>query len=298
MSWQISGNELAQWRQIALSSAKRVNISPGEVDWLLREVTGLDNLSLRLQSFPPSVESSYSLDHLSDLWERRIKLSCPIQYLVGFTPWRNFHLRVAPGVLIPRPETEYLIDLVFSAVTARPELATGHWVDLGTGSGAIALGLAELLTEAHIHAVDLSESALEIARDNIKRSQYARQITLYQGSWWSPLQSFKGRVAGMVSNPPYIPTPLLKTLQPEVIEHEPILALDGGGDGLDPIRSLIATSPIYLRPQGLWLIEIMAGQGESVAQLLRDNGNYENMSIINDFAGFDRYVLAYKKSCP
>jgi release factor glutamine methyltransferase len=298
VSWQISGDELARWRDNALSAAKASGIDPQEVDWFLREVTGLDKLSLRLRTFPPSLESSYSLAHLSRLWAERLHSRSPVQYLAGSTTWRNFHLKVTHGVLIPRPETEYLIDIVSAAVKTSPDLDSGHWADLGTGSGAIAIGLSSILTNAQIHAVDVSRVALAIAAENIKSLNYTDRIHLYQGSWWTPLQSLRGKITGMISNPPYIPSPTLEDLQPEVINHEPTLALDGGEDGLTSIRHLVSTSGDYLRPDGVWLIEIMAGQGARVASLLEQDGNYESVTVIDDFAGFDRYVLARRKSCP
>jgi Methylase of polypeptide chain release factors len=109
-------------------------------------------------------------------------------------------------------------------------------VDLGTGSGAIAIGLASALTNATIHAVDCSSEALAVARQNADNLGFAKRVNFYQGSWWEPLAFLKGRVSGMVSNPPYIPSSTVLTLQPEVLKHEPHLALDGGLDGLDCIR--------------------------------------------------------------
>jgi release factor glutamine methyltransferase len=104
-----------------------------------------------------------------------------------------------------------------------------------------------------------------------------------------------GRVSGMVSNPPYIPTDLISQLQPEVAQHEPHLALNGGGDGLDCIRHLIKTAPDYLRPGGIWLIEMMAGQAEPIVKLLQDSGYFEKIQIFPDLARIDRFVLAYKR---
>jgi release factor glutamine methyltransferase len=254
-------------------------------------MTDIAPLDLRL-GVRGTVRSRHPLEQLISLWEQRTREQVPVQYLVGKAPWRNFELLVAPAVLIPRPETEYLIDL---AQAAPADLQKGHWVDLGTGSGAIALGLAESFPNATIHAVDQSAAALGVARQNAAVYSFQEKIQFYQGSWWTPLEHLRGQVAGMIANPPYIPSAMLPNLQPEVYRHEPHSALDGGTDGLDDIRILVDEAPNYLISGGLWLIEMMLGQGERVAQLLADNGQYENIRVINDFAGGDRYVWAQRR---
>lgn len=294
----VSGVTLWQWRLEAYQLAREASISTAEVDWLLVEVARLDTLSLRLESFKQQdqITLQYPLSRLSQLWQKRIRDKVPIQYLVGVTPWRHFSLKVSPAVLIPRPETEYLIDLAVESVNNNPtlNLRSGNWADLGTGSGAIALGLAEVFQSATIHATDCSTEALAIAEENARQLGFAQRIQFYQGSWWEPLDSLKGQLSGMVSNPPYIPSPVIQKLQPEVRNHEPILALDGGSDGLDCIRHLIEMAPNYLQSGGVWLIEMMAGQADIVAQLLRDCGNYQDIQIIPDLAGIDRFALAYR----
>ncbi|MEA5550823.1 peptide chain release factor N(5)-glutamine methyltransferase [Anabaena cylindrica UHCC 0172] len=294
----VCGIELWQWRNEAIQSAIAHDILPLEVDWLLQEIAGLDRLALRLESFKAwtQIKMHLSLDELEHLWQRRLHDRLPVQYIAGVTPWRLFKLAVSNAVLIPRPETESLIDLaVVAAKKSRKEgLEQGHWVDLGTGSGAIALGLADIFINATIHAVDLSPEALAVAQTNANNLGFTERIKLYQGSWWEPLKSLKGQFSGMVSNPPYIPTSTVLTLQPEVVQHEPHLALDGGADGLDYIRHLIDISPQYLCPGGLWLIEMMAGQANIVRELLQNHGSYENIQIHADLAGIERFALAYK----
>ncbi|NER19370.1 MAG: peptide chain release factor N(5)-glutamine methyltransferase [Symploca sp. SIO1B1] len=302
----VSGLELWQWRLAAGKAALEAGIPLEEVDWLLQEVAGLDPLTIRLESFKErsacssaslsQIELQLPLQELSQLWERRLQERLPVQYLTGVTHWRHFALTVAPAVLIPRPETECLIDLALEAVnnSPTPQLDFGHWADLGTGSGAIALGLAEALTNASIYAVDCSQSALAIAQQNTQRLSYSQRIQFYQGSWWEPLEDLKGTFSGMVANPPYIPSNLLPQLQPEVVNHEPHLALDGGNDGLDCIRKLITTSADYLQPGGIWLIEMMAGQAATVVELLHQQGSYSQIKIFPDLAGIDRFALAYR----
>ena len=269
-----------------------LDVSPREVDWLLKSVADLASLTLRLESIADgqSIEISMPLDRLSALWIDRVEQRKPVQYLVGITWWRDFELIVSPAVLIPRPETESMIDIALDA--SNDLQRQGIWVDLGTGSGAIAIGLAKVLPLARIYAVDTSHEALDVAKANATRLNVLNQINFSHSNWWSSLQQLKGQVAGMISNPPYIPAAAVLQLQPEVVNHEPHLALDGGLDGLEAIRILVDTAPEYLQPGGLWLIEMMAGQGRAVVELLVQQGDYTDIQTIDDLAGFDRFVLA------
>jgi len=295
MEETISGWQLGQWFDQAKAECSVAGISPQEVHWFLQELAGLDRLTLRLQTFKqqPSVSLPVPWSEFTQLWQRRLQQRIPIQYLLGIAHWRHFTLKVSPAVLIPRPETELIIDLAKSAVE-NPD-ANGIWVDLGTGSGAIALGLADSFPQAEIHAVDTSLEALAIAQDNAQITGLADRIQFHHGSWWEPLEFLQGQLTGMVSNPPYIPSDIIPTLQPEVALNEPLLALDGGSDGLNCIRYLVETAPRYLRSGGVWIVEMMAGQGEPVAALLEAQGSYSGIKIIPDLAKLDRFVLAYLK---
>lgn len=287
----LSGKELDLWYRRAKQAAIAKDVDPKEIDWLIQTVTNLDSLSLRLGTFSSqsSILSEKNLSELDRLWQQRLQKRIPVQYLVETVFWRRFKLRVTPAVLIPRPETELIIDLA----REHSLIPEGHWVDLGTGSGAIALGLADVFPQATIHAVDLSDEALAVARDNALNLHLDRQIHFYQGSWWQPLQFLQGKVAGVVANPPYIPSDRLDALQPEVAQHEPNLALDGGIDGLREIRHLIATTPQYLVSQGILLIEIMDGQANAVVELLQQSSYYDVKTCF-DLGGIERFVMAYR----
>ncbi len=295
----ITSKELWEWRIWAVSIATD-DISDREVDWLLQSVANVDRLTLRLESLANakgtrtengrSIEISVSLDRLTALWLDRVEDRKPVQYLVGTTCWRDFELVVTPAVLIPRPETESIIDIALAATDSIQQ--QGIWVDLGTGSGAIAIAIARTLPTARIYAVDSSSAALEIAQINATRLDVLDRINFSHGSWWSSLTHLQGKVAVMLSNPPYIPSQEVLLLQPEVVKHEPHLALDGGLDGLDAIRVLVDTAPEYLQAGGIWLIEMMAGQGAAVVALLEQQGSYDDIEIIHDLAGLDRFVFA------
>lgn len=282
-----------------MAEAHAAGIDSQEVDWLLRAISDVDSLTLRLGlSTRAGVDLKLSLADLDQRWQQRLQQRVPVQYLVGETPWRQFSLKVSPAVLIPRPETELIIDLAVDAVERSPQrdaLATGIWVDMGTGSGAIALGLADAFPQAQILAVDQSIDALAIAQENIQRYSLTDRITLCHGSWFQPLAAYRGKLSAVVSNPPYIPSGVLPTLQTEVIDHEPTTALDGGPDGLDDLRILATQAPDYLIAGGLWLAEMMAGQGQAVTDLLTQVGDYQDLQVIEDLAGRDRFTLAFRR---
>ena len=292
----VSGEALWQWRLAAQQQAIAADIATDEVDWLLQDLAGLDRLSLRLERFRDRAELSLALPlaELINLWEHRIQERVPVQYLTGVAPWRQFLLNVSPAVLIPRPETECLIDLAIAAISPTPHFTHGHWADLGTGSGAIAIGLATALPAATVHGVDYSAAALAIALSNAQKLCLTDRIQFYEGSWLQPLAYLKGQLSGIVANPPYIPSAMVSALQPEVARHEPHLALDGGMDGLDCIRHLVTAAPDYLQSGGIWLVETMAGQAIAVAALLEQQGSYHQIQIHSDLAGIARFVLAYR----
>ena len=309
----ISGKDLGAWRHRQLAalphqvgrarSHHSVETLAFELDWLLQELTELDRLALKLDNLDAqsAVQSTRSLAEIEHLWRQRIEACVPVQYLVGQVTWRHFQLRVTPAVLIPRPETELIVDIVLDVAQNPTSLALSNlkqsvWADLGTGSGAIALGLADAFPESYGYAVDISPEALEIARENAHRYHLADRITFLQGSWFEPLANLRGQLSLIVSNPPYIPTPIIGDLQPEVVRHEPHLALDGGEDGLNAIRQLVQTAHCYLQPGGLLILECMAGQGEAIQSLLEAAGRYCDITIHRDWAKFDRFVLAYARA--
>lgn len=274
-------------------------IDPRELDWFLGRVSDLDSLTLKLGLLRQLAEVSLRLPlkELTRLWRQRLQERVPVQYLVGQTTWRDFTLQVSPSVLIPRPETELIIDRVVEAVETAPhkeDLQQGIWVDMGTGSGAIAVALATAFPRAKIVAIDRSAEALVTAEQNARSHGMGDRITFRQGHWFEPLDTARS-ICGLVSNPPYIPTATLHTLQPEVICHEPSSALDGGEDGLDHIRTLARRAPAYLMPGGIWIVEMMVGQGEAVRSILAQTQQYRDIQIYSDLAGLDRFVLAYRR---
>lgn len=274
-----------KWRQQAQVAASLAGIPVRELDLLLEQMTGWTALDRVLQRVPPHVD----LALLQRLWQQRIQERIPVQYLTGLVSWRNLRLQVSPSVLIPRPETEMLVDLALERAGDHP---AGIWVDLGTGSGALAIALARALPQAEIYAVDLSPSALEIAAANVAFYQLQDRIRLVQGSWFEPLHSLRGRIRGMVSNPPYIPSHCIPELQPEVRLHEPLLALDGGATGFEALTQLMEQAPEYLSSGGVWLVEVMQGQALTMQEHLQQSGHFREILLHPDLAGIDRVVSA------
>ncbi len=289
----VSGEDLYQWRLQAQADAQNADVPPYEVDWMLQGVSDLSQSDLKLGLYRDWVlPLRYSLDWLTQQWQRRLTERLPVQYLVGETPWRNLMLAVTPDVLIPRPETELIVDIVLAWVKQQVELPKPLvWADLGTGSGAIAIAIAKTFPQSQVLAVDISEGALNIARQNAQRNQVTN-IEFYQSSWFDSLGDWQGRLSGVITNPPYIPSQVVLSLEPEVMNHEPHQALDGGNDGLDDIRLLVEQSAKFLQPGGLWLTEHMQGQAEEIADLLAAKHVYGEIQIHQDLAGIKRFVSA------
>ena len=222
----------------------------------------------------------------------------PLAYILGEREFYGLNFRVTPAVLIPRPETEHLIETVLSFYPLREagegrrlsggERQGGERVlDIGTGSGCIAVTLAKFLQGAEVWATDISEAALEIARENAAR--HGVRVAFRLGDLLAPLPTAQ-RFHVIVSNPPYIAPAQAGTLEPEVRDFEPATALfDVGGDGLSFYRRLAHEAPTRLLPGGWLLVEVGQGQAEAVAALWRVAG-LEIVTVTPDLAGIDRVV--------
>lgn len=243
-----------------------------------------------LLAHPERVVAASQLSEYRRLIRRRAS-GYPLPYLTGRTEFYGLDFEVTPEVLIPRPETETLVDL---ALAYRPR----NIVDVGTGCGCIAVSLAVHLPAAIVYAVEISPPALAVARRNVERHGVSRRVRLLVGDVLTPRP---GPVDLIVSNPPYIPTSQCASLPASVRDHEPRLALDGGGDGLEIIRRLLAQAPAVLphpernprgegRPEGRMLIEIGADQGKAASRLARAFFRQATIRIHPDLAGRDRVL--------
>lgn len=210
----------------------------------------------------------------------------PLQYLLGYTEFHGCYLRLTPAVLIPRPETEELIELILSRSSEPP----ADVLDLGTGSGAISIALARAWPKSSFVAVDISVEALALARENAVRNGVAKRIRFLHSDWFSALS---GRFDLIVSNPPYVQTEYLECA-PRELRYEPRVALDGGPEGLDALAQIIRESPAYLRPGGALYLEIGSDQGSRVRELLQETNTFAEIEILKDLAGQERFVRAVR----
>ncbi len=284
---QTTLNDWIRWRQWARRQAQDLDISVQEVDQLL-EHHGWSILNQRLCREAPDT----GLSMVEHYWQARVQDRIPVHYLIGSVYWRDLQLQVNPSVLIPRPETELLVERALSWIQPQSRVDPQLWVDLGTGSGAIAIALAKGRPRVTVYATDISSEALALAQLNAQQMGVAQQVICRAGSWFEAIPELRGQLQGILSNPPYIPSGAIETLQPEVAQYEPRLALDGGTSGLEAIEQLIAQSPQFLQPGGFWAIEIMQGQASEVVQRLQHNGSYQHIEIHPDLAGIDRIVSA------
>ncbi|KAK1347118.1 Modification methylase HemK [Heracleum sosnowskyi] len=244
------------------------------------------------------VKLRVELEDLYVLWKQRVEERRPFQYIVGCEHWRDLVLSVEEGVLIPRPETEKIVDLVSDLVEGNEMLKEGLWADLGTGSGALAIGIGRVLgSNGRVIASDLSHIAVQVASFNVQRYNLQHKVEIRQGSWFEPLKEAEGELAGLVSNPPYIPSDQISGLQAEVGKHEPRLALDGGEDGMGDLLHLCTGAASMLRPGGYFAFET---NGEDQCKFLlnymetKTKGVFCDLKVISDFAGIQRFVTGFK----
>jgi release factor glutamine methyltransferase len=216
----------------------------------------------------------------------------PIQYIIGQQEFYGLTFNVTPAVLIPRPETEHLVEAVLNLLPKDQPLKI---VDVGTGSGAIAIALAIHLPLAAVTALDISTDALKIAEANARKHDVADRIRFLKSDLLTDLDPDPGTLDAVVSNPPYVPESDRGILHPQVRDHEPTTALFAGGSGLDIYRRLIPQAHKSLKPNGLIALEIGHGQQEDLATLLVD---WQNIRFINDLQQIPRVALARKAANP
>ena len=231
---------------------------------------------------------------LQEALEQRLH-NRPLQYITESTQFLFFNLCVNEKVFIPRPETEILVEEAIRRIGKTFSSEQPHvLVDLCTGSGNIALALAQAFPQSRVYATDISEQALVIARENAKANHCTDSITFLQGDLFEPLVALDMRegVTAIICNPPYIVRSEIDTLSPEVRNYEPRLALDGGHDGLEIVRRVVREATSVLKIKGLLALEVGLGQAEVVRDLLNNEKSYGEIEIVKDLSGIDRVVMA------
>ena len=265
---------------------KNKGVETGRLDaeWLLAAALGVDRLQLYLKYDRPL--RSEEREAFKPLLRRRAGRE-PLQYIIGRTGFRELELKTDPRVLIPRPETEVLVQEVLDWASAGAESV---W-DMGTGAGAVALSLAAEGTWTRVVATDVSPEALSVAADNAERYDLGGHVEFREGSLFEPLEEGE-RFDVIVSNPPYIAEGEKGELQPEVRDWEPPEALFAGADGLDVIRQLVAGAPKHLLSGGLLALECGLGQAEGIAADVQATGAFGAVRIRADLTGRPRFVTA------
>lgn len=246
---------------------------------LLSFATGIPFNQIPLQEMPP-------LEEFWKLIEQRAT-GTPVQHLTGEAPFRNLTLKVGPGVFIPRPETELLVELALPKIAGKPHPVV---IDLCTGSGAIAAAIATETT-ANVYAVEIDETAYHYAQQNLSSTN----TTLIQEDFHTALTQLNAQADLVISNPPYIPENTRNQLPPETLQ-DPELALFGGKDGLQLIPGLIETAARLLKPNGWLIFEHDDTHGETAPALLAANPHFEYISEHQDYTGRPRYAMAKKKA--
>jgi release factor glutamine methyltransferase len=287
----VSEDDALTWRRLWVDTTAALGGTPeaaNEARWLCQEAAGLAPAEW-LVALDDKV-TRRPVAHLDAMVARR-RAGEPLQYVLGSWGFRHLELMVDRRVLIPRPETEFVVEVAVEAVAAMIRPVT--IADLGTGSGAIALALADELpvTGVEIWATDSSLDALDVARANLAGlGRAGAKVRLAHGDWFSALPAeLRGRLDLVVSNPPYVADG--DPLEESVRDWEPVAALFGGPDGLDAIRVLVDGAASWLRPGGFVVVEIGADQGKRAAALARGNG-FDEVAVRPDLAGHDRVLVA------
>lgn len=272
-------------RETALFFAKRgLTAARLEAELLMAHLLATDRLRLYTDGDRPL--NSVEISGYKDLIRQRLS-GQPLAYITGNKSFLSWEFRVTPAVLVPRPETELLVEKVVELCRG---VASGRLLEIGTGSGIIAIALAHYLPEYQIEATDLSSAALEVAAANAEVHHLDGRIIFYEGDLFAALPRPDQPVyAGIISNPPYIPSAVLPTLEKEV-KNEPSLALDGGTDGLDVLRRIVTAAPAHLTPDGFLALEHGHDQFPAVKEMAKQ-ADFSQVLSYSDYAGWPRVAV-------
>lgn len=223
--------------------------------------------------------------------EKRLK-NMPVQYIVNRQEFMGLELWVEEGVLIPRGDTEILVEKVLELYRQYYSSKSINVLDIGVGSGAITISVAKYIEQANLYGIDVSPKALAVAIKNAEKHHVENQITFFQGSLLEPLEgkSLENGLDFILSNPPYIPRKTIETLSKEVKDYEPSLALDGGEDGLYFYREIVKRASVFLKKGGWLVFEIGYDQGKALQEMMKKEG-FTDIEVTKDLAGLDRVVV-------
>ena len=234
---------------------------------------------------------------LENMIQERIR-KIPLQYITKHQEFMGMDFLVEKGVLIPRPETEILAERVIEKLKKRKSSSHLKIVDLGTGTGIIAISIAKFIKDITIYATDISKKSLQVALKNAQKHNCENKIIFLQGDLFEPFQGKieKNSLDVIISNPPYINSDDFKLLPPEIKNNEPKIALYGGVDGIDYYRKIIKETPKYLKRDGFIALEVGLNQAKIIKEMILKENNYrKNVEIFKDYSGIERVVIAYRK---
>ena len=272
---------------------KEVDSPRLQAELLLAHVLGMPRMKLYLNFERPLTEPETNA--LRDLLRRRARRE-PLQHILGTVNFCGLELAVDSRVLVPRPETELLAERAWKFLNSLQESGVNNptALDFGTGSGCLAIALATKCPAAVVHALDVSPDALEVARANAQRCNVADRIHFHEGDGFAALAKTEPAKFHLIaSNPPYIPSAEIADLQPEVRDHDPRSALDGGADGLDVFRHLASEAGAFLHPGGQLMAEFGDGQGPSLRTLFAEHG-WTVQGVEPDDSGRERFLVVEK----
>jgi release factor glutamine methyltransferase len=253
---------------------------------LLAQSLHLRRIDLYLQYDRPL--DKRELSAFKVLLKRKLKRE-PVAYIVGQKEFWSMPFIVTRDVLIPRPETERLVEATMDIINVTGGEINTRVLELGTGSGALIISLASQKQGIDYYASDISKKALAVARQNAAMHG-VNGIHFFAGNWMDPLPAEKRCFDVIVSNPPYIPSRQIETLAPEIHRYEPLMALDGDGDGLKCLRHIVQNAWMYLKPTGWLLLEIGYDQKQDMMHIVESCGKYDQVMILKDYSGHDRVV--------
>ena len=278
--------KLIQWTTAYFSSHKIENPRV-DAEILLAYCLGIKRVDLYIRFDQPLSQNELAV--FKDLIKRRAKRE-PVAYITGRKEFWSIDFTVTPDVLIPRPDTECLVE---TALSLLPDSVSNRRIlELGVGSGAVSVALATERPDNIFFASDYSFHAAALARQNARQNKVKDLIQFFCGDWLSSVRPDRFLFDMILSNPPYIPSDEIKSLQPEIVLFEPLSALDGDEDGLAAIRTIINTAHCILKPSAPLLLEIGYNQKSRVVEIISQTQQYQDVTFYKDYAGHDRLVIA------
>ena len=288
--YEISTKDLFLWIKDIKASGQDIN----DLYLLLDLIGGISKSDLFLLKIKSKKKVFLKIDFhsLKKKWTEHIQLSKPIQYISGYTYWRNFKFELTSDILIPRVETEQIVEIVTDIIGIEEKKII--FADLGTGSGSIAISLVFQNRNWIGLATDVDMNNIHIAQKNYKKISPESNLKFYCGNWWEPLINYAGMINLAISNPPYIPRNVYERLPSSVIDFEPKRALYGGEDGMSHIKQIISDAPKFLVKGGWLILENHFDQSEKIKNLLREYG-FDSLKTIKDIFGIGRFTIGRYK---